>query len=188
MPRFVDAAGTAHERTDASARIVSLVPSITELLFHLGLGDRVVGRTSFCVHPATDVSTVPRVGGTKKLRLDRIRQLGATHAVVNVDENDREQVAEMGRFVPNVIVTHPLGPLDNLELYRLLGGIFGCQPRGGRRSVPAFEQAFETVARAASALPSRRVLYLIWRDPWMTVSSDTYISRTLALVRMGDRG
>lgn len=182
MRSFLDAAGTRHSPARPDARVVSLVPSITELLFDLGLGERIVGRTAFCVHPAAGVSSVPRVGGTKKVRVDRIRRLAATHVVVNIDENARDQVEEIASFVPHVIVTHPLEPRDNLALYRLLGGIFDREDRA-EALCAAFEEAYEAVSRRASSLPPRQVLYLIWRDPWMTVSTDTYISRTLSLVK-----
>ena len=176
-----DAAGTVHAPAARNARIVSLVPSITELLFDLGAGDRVVGRTPFCVHPRAGVANVPRVGGTKTPRLDRIRALEPTHVIVNVDENRREDADALAAFVPNVIVTHPLGPRDNLALYRLVGGIF-ASGEATDRLCRAFERAVSALESAARGLPEQRVLYLIWRDPWMTVSRDTYVSRTLALV------
>ena len=176
-----DAAGTAHAPAPQNARIVSLVPSITELLFDLGAGDRVVGRTPFCIHPREGVAGVPRVGGTKTPRLDRIRALEPTHVVVNVDENRREDADALAAFVPNVVVTHPLDPRDNLALYRLVGGIF-ASGEATNRLCRAFERAVSALESVARGLPQRRVLYLIWRDPWMTVSRDTYVSRTLALV------
>ena len=176
-----DAAGTVHAHAPRDARIVSLVPSITELLFDLGAGDRVVGRTPFCIHPREGVAGVPRVGGTKTPRLDRIRALEPTHVVVNVDENRREDADALAAFVPNVVVTHPLGPRDNLALYRLMGGIF-ASGEATDRLCRAFEHAASALESAARGFPQRRVLYLIWRDPWMTVSRDTYVSRTLALV------
>ena len=71
-------------------RIVSLVPSITELICDLGLADRLVGRTGFCIHPWETVRRIPKVGGTKDVRLDRVRELAPTHVIVNVDENTRE--------------------------------------------------------------------------------------------------
>ena len=106
-------------------RIVSLVPSITELLVDLGLAGSLVGRTGFCIHPREVVREIPKVGGTKDVKVDRIRELAPTHVVVNVDENRLETVEEIAIFTPSVIVTHPLAPIDNLELYRLLGAIFG---------------------------------------------------------------
>lgn len=163
-------------------RIVSLVPSLTELLFTLGLGRRVVGRTSFCVHPREEVAGVIRVGGTKKVRLERLRRLAPTHVVLNIDENTREAAEAIAEFVPHVIVTHPLGPRDNPGLYRLLGGVFDRE-RAAQRLCDAFWGAFDALEASARRLPPRRVLYLIWRRPWMTVSADTYIARTLGLVK-----
>lgn len=176
---FRDALGTEHESAGADARIVSLVPSITELLCDLGLAPQLVGRTGFCIHPRDAVRAIPKVGGTKDVKLDRIRELDPTHVVVNIDENRRETVEELASFVPHVIVTHPLGPLDNPPLYRLLGGIFGREDRA-ERLCESFAREYERLAEME--LPRQDVLYLIWRDPWMTVSRETYISAMLALV------
>ena len=176
-----DAAGTTHVPASGDPRIVSLVPSITELLFDLGVGERVVGRTPFCIHPSDGVAGVPRIGGTKTPRLGRIRALEPTHVIVNVDENRREDADALARFVPTVVVTHPLGPQDNPALFRLVGGIF-ASGEATERLCGAFDRALRALQSAVRTFPARRVLYLIWRDPWMTVSRDTYVSRTLALV------
>ncbi|WER46150.1 helical backbone metal receptor [Cupriavidus sp. WKF15] len=174
-----DAIGLQHAAASGDVRIASLVPSVTELLFALELGGSMVARTGFCIHPEPAVRAVAKVGGTKDVKLDRLRALAPTHVVVNVDENRRETVDEIRRFVPNVIVTHPCAPEDNLELYRLLGGIFGRQTQA--ETLCAALQA-ELGAIRARVWPARKVLYAIWQDPWMTVSRDTYISRMLALV------
>jgi ABC-type Fe3+-hydroxamate transport system substrate-binding protein len=178
---FVDAIGRRHGEAGPDPRIASLVPSITELLFALGLGDRVVGRTGFCVHPRARVRRVPKVGGTKDFDLDKLRALAPTHLVVNVDENPKERVEAAGQFIPNVIVTHPMGPLDNPSLYRLLGGIFGRAQQAGELA-QRFDVAYREAVEATAAPPRERVLYLIWKNPWMTISRDTYIARTLAAV------
>ena len=175
----VDAAGQAHPPADPAARIVSLVPSLTELLFDLGLGAQVVGRTHYCIHPADRVGAVPSLGGTKKIRLDRLRALAPTHALVNVDETPRalaEAIADLG---VRVVVTHPDSPLDNPPLYRLVGGLFGADA-----AAESLCHRFAAARRGVAGRnwPRRRVLYLIWRAPWMTVSPDTYVARTLALV------
>ncbi|TPQ29367.1 MULTISPECIES: helical backbone metal receptor [Cupriavidus] len=174
-----DAIGEQHAAASGDVRIASLVPSVTELLFSLELGEQMVARTGFCIHPEPAVRAVAKVGGTKDVKLDRLRDLAPTHVVVNIDENRRETVEEIRAFVPNVIVTHPCAPEDNFELYRLLGGIFGRQPQAER--LCAALQA-ELKAIQARAWPARKVLYAIWQDPWMTVSRNTYISRMLALV------
>ena len=140
-----------------------------------------MGRTGFCVHPRAAVKPVPKVGGTKDVDLARLRALAPTHVIVNVDENRKETLEALAAFVPHVIVTHPLAPRDNLALYRLIGGIFGRE-READALCARFEAAFAAAARAAADFAPQRVLYLIWRDPWMTVSRDTYIARTLALV------
>jgi ABC-type Fe3+-hydroxamate transport system substrate-binding protein len=162
-----------------AARIVCLVPSITELVCDLGLGDQLVGRTGFCIHPWETVRTIPKVGGTKDVKLDRVRELAPTHAIVNVDENRREDADALAEFVPHIVVTHPLGPLDNLGLYRLLGETFGREAQAARLC-EEFEHALDEV-RTRTWAP-QDVLYLIWRDPWMAVAPDTYIAQMLALV------
>ena len=178
---LVDAMGRRHAVAASTARIVCLVPSITELLFDLGLGGRVVGRTGFCIAPREQVKKVAKVGGTKTLDLARIRRLAPTHVIVNIDENPRPLVHEISRFVPNVVVTHPLGPRDNLALYRLIGGIFG-RDEAAQGLCDRFQHAYDEVTAAARSWPPQTVLYLIWKSPWMTVSQDTYISRMLSTV------
>jgi ABC-type Fe3+-hydroxamate transport system substrate-binding protein len=178
---LTDAAGTVHRPVTRAPRIVSLVPSITELVCELGLAENLVGRTGFCVHPREKLRRIPKVGGTKTVDLARLRDLAPTHVIVNVDENLRETAAAIAAFVPNLVVTHPLAPLDNTGLYRLIGGIFRREQEAEHLS-GEFLACYDALAAAHVAVPRRRVLYLIWKKPWMTVSRDTYISRTLALV------
>lgn len=178
---LVDALGTVHEVAGATARIVSLVPSITELLFDLGLAAQVVGRTGFCVHPRELVKRVAKVGGTKSIETMRIKRLAPTHLIVNIDENPRATVEELGRFVPHIIVTHPLAPADNPRLYRLLGRIFSREETA-EALCRQFERSYQETLAGAAKWTRQKVLYLIWKAPWMTVSRDTYISRMLATV------
>ena len=185
MPRadadgWRDAVGTLHRRAAGAVRIVSLVPSLTELVCELGLAAQLVGRTGFCVHPRTRLKPVPKVGGTKDVDLAKVRTLAPTHVLLNVDENEKPIAAALAQFVPHLVVTHPLDPLDNLALYRLFGGIFD-RTAAAEALCARFEQAYDALAQAARAWPRRRVLYLIWKNPWMTVARDTYIARTLAL-------
>ena len=113
-------------------RIASLVPSLTELVVDLGLGEYLVARTGFCIHPAQAVRGVPKVGGTKDVNLAKLRHLAPTHVLVNVDEN-RLDTAEAirawrdatGGAAPKVIVTHPGGPDDNLVLVAQMATHFG---------------------------------------------------------------
>ncbi|MFO1422218.1 MAG: helical backbone metal receptor [Candidatus Competibacteraceae bacterium] len=175
---LIDAAGVRHAPVTAPARIVSLVPSITELLFALNLSDQVVGRTHYCIHPAPSVAAIPSVGGTKKIKYARLQALQPTHVIVNVDENPRELAERLADGLP-VIVTHPLKPADNVSLYRLVGRIFN-RAAEAEALAARFEQTLAELRQVA--WPRRRVLYLIWRKPWMGVSRETYIARMLALV------
>lgn len=175
---FIDALGREHSTVaPSSARIVSLVPSITELLCDLGLASSLVGRTGFCIHPTDIVRNIPKVGGTKDVNVEKIRKLAPTHLVVNIDENEKPVVDVLAGFIPNVIVTHPLAPHDNLALFRLLGGIFGAMERA-----ETLCQAFEhehALLKSTPKGPAQVMLYCIWQDPWMTVSRDTYIARMM---------
>lgn len=180
--RLVDAAGKEHARATGVPRIVCLVPSITELLCDLGLAPALVGRTGFCVHPGELVKRIPKVGGTKDVDLNKLRALAPTHVIVNIDENRKEDAQAIAGLVPALVVTHPLEPMDNLGLYRLIGGIFGRE-REAEALCARFDAGHAALQSAARAFSPRRVLYLVWKNPWMTVSRDTYVSRMLALVK-----
>ncbi len=159
------------------------MPSLTELLFDLGLADAIVGRTGWCIHPAGLVERVPKVGGTKTVNVDKIRKLAPTHLVVDIDENEKPTVDALARFVPQVVVTHPRQVRDNVALYRLFGHVFDCE-READALVARFEAASSALdrARPRDGWPERRVLYLIWKDPWMTIGRDTYIASMLATI------
>jgi len=174
---FIDSLGQQHLAAP-DARIVSLVPSITELLCELGLAPQLVGRTGFCIHPEDVVRAIPKVGGTKDVNIEKIRKLAPTHLVVNIDENEKPTVDQLAEFVPNIVVTHPLAPEDNIALARLMGGIFCTQARADAWCAE-FEAELKAL-RAAPKGPPQRVLYCIWQDPWMSISPDTYIARMLA--------
>jgi len=178
---LVDAAGGVHRPAGKRARIVSLVPSITELLFELDLAEQVVGRTVFCIHPRDRIKSVASVGGTKQLNMDKLQRLKPTHVIVNIDETPRRLADELIRCGYEVVVTHPIDVRDNLALYRQIGSLFRRQ-REAERLCARFEAVFDAAIDAARSLPERRVLYLIWKNPWMTVSRNTYIARMLALV------
>ena len=175
--KLVDALGYEHRPASGPVRIVSLVPSITELLCDLGLASSLAGRTGFCIHPAHIVRGIPKVGGTKDVNIEKIRKLAPTHLVVNIDENEKPTVDALAEFIPHVIVTHPLAPRDNLGLYRLLGGIFHVEEKAARLC-DAFEREY-ALLQAAPKGPPQVMLYCIWKDPWMTISPDTYIARMM---------
>ena len=178
---FSDDAGQCHPVAAGAVRIACLVPSITELLFDLHLGKQMVGRTDFCRHPAAGVAALPSVGGTKTVDLAALASLRPSHVIVNVDETPRPVFEQLRAAGYAVIVTHPLTVADNLRLYRLLGGIFD-RAAAAAALAHRLAAALATTAAAAATLPHRRVLYLIWRKPWMTIGPATYIADALARV------
>lgn len=179
MTRLLDALGRAHAPCEGVPRIVSLVPSLTELVCDLGLDENIVGRTGFCCHPKELLRRIPKIGGTKDVKLDVLRRLAPTHVIADIDENRRDAVEEIMGFVPHVIVVHPRTVDDNLGLYALLGGVFRRDAETAKLSA-GFIAARGELADLAGTLPQENVLYPIWRDPWMTVGRDTYISSMLA--------
>lgn len=176
---FKDYLGTNHTPT-TDARIISLVPSLTELLFDLGLKDQLVGRTHFCIHPADQIDTIPSIGGTKKVNMERVLALRPTHALVNVDENPREMADAFRDAGIKVIVTHPMTPDDNIDLYQVIGGIFGV-PDAANNLVRDFKSAKARLLNLTTN-ETKSVLYLIWSDPWMAITQDTYIGNMLSLI------
>ncbi|HVE50976.1 MAG TPA: helical backbone metal receptor [Casimicrobiaceae bacterium] len=175
---LTDWSGVVHTRARGNVRIASLVPSITETLFALDLAESIVARTGFCVHPREKVRAVAKIGGTKDPDLERLRALVPTHLIVNVDENRREDVDKARAFVPHIVVTHPMTPDDNARLVGLLGAVFD-RDEIADDLVRATKTSLAALDAAAQTLPRERVLYLIWRKPWMSVARDTYVSATL---------
>ena len=164
-------------------RIASLVPSLTELLVALGLQEHIVARTGFCIHPAGAVAGIAKVGGTKDVNLATLRRLAPTHVLVNVDENRLDTAQALREFVPQVIVTHPRTPDDNLALLDQLTAAFGHVPGVTERAAGLrAELQHQLTLTRAGTWNAQNVLYLIWREPWMTVARDTYIAQMLACV------
>jgi ABC-type hemin transport system substrate-binding protein len=164
-----------------SPRIASLVPSLTELAVELGLLEHLVARTGFCIHPREALRRVAKVGGTKDVNLAKLKRLAPTHVLLNVDENRLDLVDALQAFVPKLVVTHPCSPQDNLALVDQFVAEFGTLPQVAARAQALRGQLQrELAATRALRVEPCQVLYLIWKDPWMTVARDTYISRLLA--------
>ena len=178
-----DAIGRPHARfaNPASLRIACLVPSITETLFAMGLGGQVVARTGFCIHPEPAVRDVPKVGGTKDVNIARLIDTEPTHVIVNIDENRKADVDHMRKVIPNIVVTHPMVPDDNIALFRLLGHIFSAD-EAANRLANELAAALAGARAVGAQLPPQTALYAIWKNPWMTISRDTYVSAMLETV------
>ena len=176
---FLDASGVAVSVPAPPRRIVSLIPSITEILFALGLNDAVTGCTIFCTQPPEGVATKARVGGEKNPKLDLIRELGADLVVANVEENVREHIETLRAWGIPVYVTYPRTVADGIRLVRELGAVTGAAERGAE--IAAALDARLAERRAARAHRRRaRVFCPIWRNPYMTINADTYVHDMLA--------
>lgn len=170
-----DDLGRRVEHVFPPQRIVSLCPSQTETLVTLGVGDRLVGRTRYCIHPAAQVSRITEVGGTKQLRIDSLRALAPDLVIAEKEENRREDVEALAADVP-VYVTDVREFDSALCMIRTLGRI--CDVAD-----PAEKLADKITRRwqRLKPLPEPiRVAYLIWRKPWMVAGGDSYINDVLS--------
>ena len=172
-----DALGRTVTLAGPPRRIVSLVPSQTELLAALGLDAETVGLTRFCVHPEGWTARKTIVGGTKNVRLDRVRDLAPDLILANKEENVREQVEALAAVAP-VYVTDVASVDDAVAMIRAVGALTG-RAAPAAQLADALDGAFATLAAEVAAAPCPRVLYLIWRDPWMSAGSDTIIADVL---------
>ncbi len=166
-------------------RIVSLVPSLTELVCELGLGEYLVGRTGFCIHPASDLKHVPKVGGTKQVNEAELLALRPTHLIVNKDENEWPLVERLAKVIPNIVVTHPIQVEDNLILFKQFAQSFGEVPgviEAAHKLSQGLQHALDDNKLAGSDFKKETVLYLIWKKPWMSIATNTYIASMLRSV------
>lgn len=159
-------------------RIVSLVPSLTELLVYLGLEEKIVGITKFCIHPEGLKSTKTIVGGTKKVHLDKIRAINPDIILCNKEENTLEMVLDLEKICP-VHVSNIITFQDSLELILKYGTLFDKE----QQAKDLISALSSKKAIFESNLPSNklRVAYFIWRKPWMVVGGDTFINSMLEL-------
>ena len=177
---FIDATGAAMTLPAPPRRIVSLVPSITEILFALGAGEAVAGCTIYCTQPPEGVAGKTRVGGEKNPKLDVIRQLGPDLVVANVEENLREHVETLRSWGVPVYVAYPRTVAEGIRLVRALGEVTGAAGRG-RALSGELETRLAEVRAAREGRPPSRVFCPIWRHPYMTVNRDTYVHDMLAV-------
>jgi ABC-type Fe3+-hydroxamate transport system substrate-binding protein len=169
---FVDSLGRELRLTGAPRRIVSLVPSITETLFALGLGPAVAGVTDFCVHPAGEVQHVPKVGGTKNPRLEAVLRLEPDLVIANREENRRRDVERLEAAGAPVFVTYARDVETAIREIEVLGEL-GERGREARAIAVSVREALRA-AREARPVPAPCVVALIWRRPYMAVGADTF--------------
>lgn len=170
MPVYTDQLGRFVELPATPRSIVSLVPSITELLYSLQLGERVTGITKFCIHPDGWFRQKTRIGGTKTIKIPVIHQLQPDLIIANKEENVQEQVEELARYYP-VWITDVNNLTDALEMIEQIGTITGTLTRANN----LIDEITATFAQLQTTNPKLQTGYLIWRNPYMTIGHDTFI-------------
>jgi ABC-type Fe3+-hydroxamate transport system substrate-binding protein len=155
-------------------RIISLVPSQTELLFYLGLDKEVIGITRFCIHPEAWFHKKPRIGGTKNINIEKIRGLQPDLIIANKEENIKEQIEELGKELP-VLVTDISSLNDALQMITHIGTLTG-KAQAAAILAGNINGAFKNLIGIENPV---KTAYLIWQEPYMTVGGDTFISNMM---------
>jgi ABC-type Fe3+-hydroxamate transport system substrate-binding protein len=176
---FTDQIGNTITLNDTPKRIVSLVPSQTELLFDLGLEDRLVGITKFCVHPYHLKSTKKIIGGTKKVHVEKIRSLQPDIIIANKEENTQEIVESLKNIAP-VWVSNIITLEDNLEMIEELGKIFSVRTQA-RQWIDKINYGLADFKQYIKDKPVKRAAYFIWKNPYMVAGGDNFINELLKL-------
>lgn len=159
-------------------RIVSLVPSQTELLHYLGLEKETVGITKFCVHPENWFKTKPRVGGTKAVKNKIIHDLKPDLIIANKEENVKEQVELLAKDYP-IWVTDVNNLQEALAMINDIGEITAKQKQADLL-IKKISEGFDSLTSAfKTGDPKLKTAYLIWRKPYMTIGNDTFINDML---------
>ena len=171
--QFTDMIGRQVVLEKAPERIISLVPSQTELLYALGVGDKVVGQTVFCIHPEEGFKTTTKVGGTKKVKYDVIAELKPDLIICNKEENTKEIVETLAKSYP-VWVSDIYNLKDNSEMILKIGNLVDQFPKA-LEIVKEIEKNFSYLMFEQK----KQCLYLIWKDPYIAVASNTFIHEML---------
>jgi ABC-type Fe3+-hydroxamate transport system substrate-binding protein len=161
-------------------RIVSLCPSLTELVFDLGRGDDLVGVTRFCVHPSEGVAPIEKVGGTKNPKVDRIVSLAPDLVLLNEEENRVEDAEALRAAGLRCHVSFPRTAAETAEMVRSIGEALG-RPERAEAIAGEIEARAERARAAALGRPPVTYACLIWRRPWMAAAGGTFIDALLGL-------
>ncbi|HEY1024141.1 MAG TPA: helical backbone metal receptor [Sphingobacteriaceae bacterium] len=159
-------------------RIISLVPSQTELLVELGLSKRLAGITKFCIHPAEKLNTVVKVGGTKQLKIDKIRDLRPDLIIGNKEENDKSQIDALIQEFP-VWMSDIETLNDSFHMMRSIGDLTG-KAKEAEHLVDVIRERFTALEHRFISEPVR-IAYFIWKDPYMVAGQCTFINEMLEI-------
>jgi len=174
MPLYYDQLGREVNLPAAPKRIISVVPSQTELLFYLGLNEEIIGITKFCIHPADKFKITAKVGGTKQLDIAKIKALKPDVIIANREENDRGQIEELMNFCP-VWISDISDLPEAIDMIEKVGAL--VEKRDGAKILAnAVTQQFNNLTARQPAL---RTAYFIWRKPYMAAGKGTFIDSML---------
>lgn len=176
---FTDQLGNQFTFETSPKRIVSLVPSQTELLYDLGLEDRVVGITKFCVHPFHFKSTKTIVGGTKKVKIDKIEALKPDIIICNKEENTEEIVESLRKLCP-VWVTDIYTIEDNNQMIEDFGKLFNVRTES-QKWIDKINFAHRDFLNFIKDFETQKAAYFIWANPYMVAGGNTFINTLLEL-------
>lgn len=176
---FTDQLGTQHTFETTPKRIVSLVPSQTELLYDLGLEDAIVGITKFCVHPFHLKLTKTIVGGTKQIKFDKIKALQPDIIICNKEENTQEIVELLQEICP-VWVTDIYTIEDNNKMIEDFGQLFNKRTEA-MKWIDKINFAYHDFQQFIADKKPRKVAYFIWANPYMVAGGNTFINELLQL-------
>lgn len=174
--QYTDQTGRVIKIKTPARRIVSVVPSQTELLEALGLEEEVVGITKFCIHPERWFRSKQRIGGTKTLHVDHILELEPDLVIANKEENEKEQILELAGQIP-VWISNVNSLKEAYDMILSVGELTATQPLA-QNLVFEIKQQFNTLQRLRE---QRSVAYLIWNDPLMVAGGSTFIDKMLDL-------
>lgn len=173
--KITDQLGREFSLSTSPRRIISLVPSLTELIAEgLGLASSLVGITDYCVHPAVVAQSVTAVGGPKSINIATVKAMQPDLVVASREENIREQIAELSTFVP-VFVTDVVSIAGACETIAQLGEVLAVPTR----ALALVEDIREGFRSYVKPNPAVRAVYLIWKDPYMAVGAGTFIDDML---------
>ncbi|SHJ69416.1 ABC transporter substrate-binding protein [Flavobacterium haoranii] len=177
--KFIDQIGNQHTFDTVPKRIVSLVPSQTELLFDLGLEDAIVGITKFCVHPFHFKSTKTIVGGTKNVKFDKIKELQPDIIICNKEENTKEIVSALQQICP-VWVTDIYTVEDNNKMIHDFGELFNKRTNA-RKWIDKINFGLQDFQNFIKDKKENKAAYFIWANPFMVAGNQTFINELLKL-------
>jgi ABC-type Fe3+-hydroxamate transport system substrate-binding protein len=181
MLKYVDQIGVEHSFKTTPKRIISLVPSQTELLYDLGLEEEIIGITKFCVHPKHLKATKQIIGGTKQVKFDKIKALQPDIIIANKEENTKEIVEELSKICP-VWVTNIVTIEDNFQMISDFGKLFNKRTEAQKWN-DKITFAYRDFQNFIKDKPFRKVAYFIWANPYMVAGKDTFINEMLTLNR-----